>query len=101
MIPSLVKIVLGHQFIVLDLNLFVDRIAFEYYLFALSVLREVLAHVLLNVLGVIPSFLYALKDRLSLLISQFLLLIFNFLNRCISAEFGEGATISDYVCIIP
>ena len=64
MIPPLVKVVFRHQLVVLNLDLFMDGIAFEDDLLALYTLRKILGHILLDMLRIVPSFLNALQDRL-------------------------------------
>ena len=52
-----------------------DRITFEYYLFALTSLWEVLAHVPFDVSGVVPALLNAFEDRLLLEIADLFFLV--------------------------
>lgn len=79
----MVEVVLRHELIVLDLDFLVDWVALKNDLLALSILREVLGHVLLNVLGVVASLLDAFQYWLPFLIGQSLFFIFDFLNGLI------------------
>lgn len=68
MVPSLVEVVLGHELVVLDLDLLPDRVALEDNLLRLSTLREILGHLAVEVARVGAPPLDALEDWLSFLI---------------------------------
>lgn len=83
-VPSLIEVVLREQFVILNFNFFMDRIAFEYYLFALTSLWEILTHVPFNMPWVIPALLDAFENRLLLQIPDLFFLILDLLDGLVN-----------------
>ena len=92
-IPFLIKVILRHEFIVFNFNFFVDRITFKYDFTALSIVRENVRHVLVDIFGILTSFLYRFQNWLRLKIGYFFFFIFNFFDgfvhiAVVVTEFG-------------